>query len=151
LAEILQLAARHPFYNDRVLSGAAKELTLTDFPVMDKKTLYAKLKDCETNVPGFLQGVYLSPSGGSSGQAPLYFATAVKDNWRQRTAFAASLKHLGVFHEGSLNPQSDGPLEVFLTFGPEQIRLLRCSLPGISCTGPLKYSRILSSGVVERP
>jgi phenylacetate-CoA ligase len=88
--EVLALARVHPLYAGRQL-GARFE----DAPILDKATLDAALRAFYADSRN-LQGLYLSPSGGSGAQSHLCFPVGIEDNREQRRWFARMLADAGV-------------------------------------------------------
>lgn len=82
LEQILNSAASHPFYSNYLSSFVGD---LSDFPLLDKPTLHESLHSAIVSDPSFLQSVYISPTGGSSGAGKsLFFVTDAGENRRQR-------------------------------------------------------------------
>jgi phenylacetate-CoA ligase len=89
--EILALARVHPLYAGRDLSADRFE----DVPILDKQSLDAALQNFYAD-PANLQGLYLSPSGGSGTRSHLCFPVGIEDNREQRRLFAPLLEEAGV-------------------------------------------------------
>jgi len=120
LEEILERGARHTFFQNHFQGGSPSRAKLSDFAIMSKAALYDTLCRMERQARGeeepaspeeqqlaahFFKGVYLSPSGGSSGLFPLYFVTDGGENRRQRELMALLMGDIGPFgapHAASL-------------------------------------------------
>jgi phenylacetate-CoA ligase len=95
LQELLGIAAHHPWYHDR-----ERGVRLTDWPLLTKADLYARLASVRQQ-PGGRGGIYYSRSGGTTTGQPLYFPTDVAENHEQRRRLARRL-----VADGVLTPQT---------------------------------------------
>ncbi|KAM3512663.1 hypothetical protein MY11210_003685 [Beauveria gryllotalpidicola] len=113
---VLALAKKHCFYNDELtyppalhLVGAiAKETAghdqteqLASWPLLHKKTLYTTIQRLvnDTNPENtYRQSSYVSITGGGRGTQPLFFATDVNENRRQRAEFGKLIASTGMLN-----------------------------------------------------
>ncbi|GJD05305.1 hypothetical protein ColKHC_14130 [Colletotrichum higginsianum] len=117
LADVLAIRSIHPFYSPHVLyppnadairkarrraAREAGEMDLKRQPLLWKKDLYTAIERL-INDPSpqntFRQSIYTSTTGGGSGSKPLFFATDVHENRRQRALFGRFLRHIGLATE----------------------------------------------------
>lgn len=96
LQTIFELARSHPFYREDLRNAHRFE----DAPVLEKPTLYARVETALDD-PTFRRGLYLSPSGGSTGR-PLFFPSDIQENQRQRELLAPRLRAAGILDETSV-------------------------------------------------
>ncbi|OAA40181.1 hypothetical protein BBO_06239 [Beauveria brongniartii RCEF 3172] len=113
---ILALAKKHCFYNDEItypptvdLIGAIVKETagddqteqLTSWPLLHKKTLYATIQRLVNDTSPentYRQSSYVSVTGGGRGAQPLFFATDVNENRRQRADFGKLIASTGMLN-----------------------------------------------------
>ncbi|EJP68338.1 uncharacterized protein BBA_02340 [Beauveria bassiana ARSEF 2860] len=113
---VLGLAKKHCFYNDEIayppafnLVGAiAKETAgddqteqLTSWPLLHKKTLYTTVQRLVNDTSPentYRQSSYVSITGGGRGAQPLFFATDVNENRRQRAEFGKLIASTGMLN-----------------------------------------------------
>ncbi|KAH8885487.1 hypothetical protein GQ53DRAFT_877399 [Thozetella sp. PMI_491] len=142
LREILASASIHPFYNsdieyppDSRAISAAKENTTGDLvlskqPLLWKEDLYetvARLVDDTSPQNIYRHSAYASTTGGGTPRKPLFFATDVHENRRQRADFGQLIRKTGIVssrdwvlttHEcGDLYRALDLILEIFENAG----------------------------------
>ncbi|TQN66997.1 hypothetical protein CSHISOI_08452 [Colletotrichum shisoi] len=117
LADVLAIRSIHPFYSPHVLyppnadairkarrraARGAGEMDLKRQPLLWKKDLYTAIERL-INDPSprntFRRSIYTSTTGGGSGSKPLFFATDVHENRRQRALFGRFLRHIGLATE----------------------------------------------------
>lgn len=97
LDAVFRTARQHPFYRDQFENVSSFD----ECPVLDRKTLFQRISD-NLHTPGFLKGLYISPSGGSSTGTPTYVPVDARENQRQRLLFSRHLIQQGFFSEDSV-------------------------------------------------
>ncbi|KAI0538235.1 hypothetical protein GGR58DRAFT_311466 [Xylaria digitata] len=118
LQDVLAVARIHPFYCQEreyppnayavqiARQGAVEESAEADlklFPLLWKKHLYAtveRLVNDTSSKNTYRHGVYASITGGGFGSKPLFFATDVGENRRQRATYGQFLRTIGVVTPG---------------------------------------------------
>ncbi|KAM3428451.1 hypothetical protein MY4824_008825 [Beauveria thailandica] len=111
---VLALAKKHCFYNNEItyppsldLVGAIAQETagddqteqLTSWPLLHKKTLYTTIQRLVNDTSPentYRQSSYVSITGGGRGAQPLFFATDVNENRRQRAEFGKLIASTGM-------------------------------------------------------
>ncbi|KAK8141742.1 hypothetical protein G3M48_009974 [Beauveria asiatica] len=111
---VLALAKKHCFYNKEItyppsldLVGAIAQETagddqteqLTSWPLLHKKTLYTTIQRLVNDTSPentYRQSSYVSITGGGRGAQPLFFATDVNENRRQRAEFGKLIASTGM-------------------------------------------------------
>ncbi len=97
LEAVFAAAKEHPVYKNS-LRAAGK---FAEAPVIDKKTYFRKTAECFES-PGFLKGMYISASGGSSSGKVNYVATDVSENLYQRAVISAYLSDAGIITDSTI-------------------------------------------------
>ncbi|KAM3508780.1 hypothetical protein MY10362_000990 [Beauveria mimosiformis] len=113
---VLALAKKHCFYNKEItypptldLVGAVVKETagndqteqLTSWPLLHKKTLYTTIQRLVNDTSPentYRQSSYISITGGGRGAQPLFFATDVNENRRQRAEFGKLIASTGMLN-----------------------------------------------------
>ncbi|KAF2968959.1 hypothetical protein GQX73_g4599 [Xylaria multiplex] len=118
LRDVLSVAKIHPFYcqereyppdahaiqiarQEAVEESAEADLKL--FPLLWKKHLYTAVERLVNDTSPkntYRHGVYASITGGGFGSKPLFFATDVGENRRQRATYGQFLRTIGVVAPG---------------------------------------------------
>ncbi|MDZ4837594.1 MAG: hypothetical protein SGJ27_27730 [Candidatus Melainabacteria bacterium] len=91
--KIFELAKKHPFYAERYRDAS----NFADAPTTDKAHLYKVINQALDEDPTFREGVYLSPTGGSTPDRLLYFPTDIEDNQLQRKMLSPYLNEAKIF------------------------------------------------------
>ncbi|KAJ4147621.1 hypothetical protein LMH87_002133 [Akanthomyces muscarius] len=114
LSTVLAVAKKHCFYDETVTYPPASDIVdeivkqtagnenaeqLATWPLLRKKTLYTtieRLVNDESPDNTYRQSSYISITGGGRGSLPLFFATDVRENRRQRAEFGKLIASTGM-------------------------------------------------------
>ena len=97
LDEIFLAAKSHPIYQNDL----QKVASYSQSPLMNRSKYFQRMTEC-FDKPGFLDGMYISPSGGSSKGKASFVATDIKENEYQRALFSMHLQKNNILSKGKI-------------------------------------------------